>query len=176
MTPVELKCYQCIYFVEVKQVPENEGLFKYLCLAYPEGIPEDIRCWDAENPSATPRAHTSVQKDQKGDFVFEQRPPVRDLDITVDNILDYQIYDVSGLVGPFATTYELELFRGFIFDLDDNDSIKEFLRDGASLLTQEFLNDVFDLESTNEDIQEIIIRFQELINGALVSVSIGDGE
>lgn len=175
-TPVELKCYQCMYFTEVKIVPEEEGMFKYLCLAYPEGIPEDIRCWDVENPSAKPRPHTSIQDDQVGDFVFEKRLPERDIDLTADNILGYQMYDKYGLVGNFATTVDLELFRKYVFKLGEYYALKEFIDKGTSLITQELIDDIFLIKSEDKNLQKTITILQKLIDEAdtLVIISTGD--
>ena len=174
-TPVELKCFACSFFIDIVKVPIEEGMFKYICSAYPEGIPEDIRCWDANNPSTEPRPHTSVQEDQVGDFVFEQRSPERDLDITVDNILDYQIYDSLGIVGPFATTAELKYFREYVFRLDQYVPLKEFLKEGASLITQELTDDIFMLESSDKAIKKMLNVLKKLMDKADMVMIIGDG-
>ena len=163
-TPVELKCYQCVFFTEIKLVSEEEGFFKYLCLAYPEGIPEDIRCWEAEDPSAIPRPHISIQEDQVGEFVFEEKLPDRKINLTVDNILDYQLYDTRGIIGPFATTAELELFRKYLLSIDKYPALKDFIKRGASMVTQELVEDIFKIK--NVDNNKIIIALQSLIEQA----------
>ena len=175
-TPVELKkCFNCSFFIDIEDIPIEEGLFRYTCSAYPKGIPEDIRCWGADNPSTKPRAHTSVQEGQVGDFVFEQKPPERDLDITVDNILDYQIYDSLGIVGPFATTAELKYFREYVFRLDQYVALKEFLEEGASLITQELTDDIFMLESSDKAIKKMLNVLKKLIDKSDTVMIIGDG-
>lgn len=175
-TPVELKkCFDCIFFIEIELLSVEDGLFKYICSAYPKGIPEDIRCWGAENPSTEPRQHTSVQDDQVGDFVFEQKPLERDLDITVDNILDYQIYDSIGIVGPFATTAELKYFREYVFRLDQYVALKEFLEEGASLITQELIDDIFMLESSDKAIKKMLNVLKKLMDKSDMVMIIGDG-
>jgi len=64
-TPVTIECIECKFFKGIKM--EEEGIetsFIFLCPAFPEGIPEEIRSW--KNP------HTKVRDDQEGDFVFEE--------------------------------------------------------------------------------------------------------
>ena len=170
-TPAEIKCVRCAYFKGVKQIPLDEGLFKFLCSAYPKGIPEDIRCWDAENPSVKERPHISIQDDQVGDFIFKEKLPEEE----IDEIINYQVYDVNGMVGEFVTTSDLTNFREFIDDLEDNENIKEFINKGASLLTDGFINEVNKLKSEDEEIQATIDIFQDLVEKADTVVIINDG-
>lgn len=170
-TPAEIKCVRCAYFKGVKEVSLEQGLFVFLCSAYPKGIPEDIRCWDAENPSVKERPHTSVQDDQVGDFVFKEKPPEKE----IEEIINYQIYDINGMVGEFVTTSELTDFREFIDDLEDNENIKEFINKGASLLTEDFVNEIIKLKSEDEDIQSTIDILQDLVDKADTVVIINDG-
>lgn len=176
MTPAELKCFKCAYFTAIETVSEEEGFFKYICIAYPDGIPEDIRCWKTKNPSVKPRAHTSVQDDQVGDFVFEEKPLSKDSDLTEENILDYQIYDMTDLVGPFVNTADLEQFRKYLFKLGEYPALKELIEKGASVITQELMDDVFLIKNKNENIQKTITSLQKLIEKADTAVIISTGE
>lgn len=174
-TPAKLKCYECVYFIAAELVPEKEGFFKYLCIAYPKGIPEDIRCWEAENPSVKPRPHTSVQDDQVGDFVFEQKLSARSIELTVDNILDYQLYDARGLLGNFADVVDLEQFRKYVFRLGEYQALKELIDKGSSIVTQELIDDIFLIKSDDKNIQKTITTLQKLIEEADTVVIISDG-
>lgn len=174
-TPAKLKCYECVYFTAIELVPEKEGLFKYLCVAYPKGIPEDIRCWEAENPSAKPRPHTSVQDDQVGNFVFEQKPSSRNIELTVDNILDYQIYDINGFVGSLTTIAGLEQFRKYVFRFGEHQALKELIDKGVSIITQELIDDIFSIKSEDKNIQKTIAILQKLIEKADTAIIISDG-
>ena len=92
-----------------------------------------------------------------------------------DEIINYQIYDINGVVGEFVTTSELTNFRDFIDDLEDNENIKEFIDKGASLLTEDFVNDVNKLKSEDEEVQTTIDIFQDLVEKADTVVIINDG-
>ena len=131
-TPATIKCVNCVFFKGVEMISLNQGLFKYLCFAYPKGIPEDIRCWDAENPSTKERPHTSIQDDQVGDFVFRLRDYKKEY--SSNEIVNYQIYDVNGLVGEFITTFDLTKFRDFVDDLEGNEEVKDFVNKGNTLV------------------------------------------
>ena len=92
-----------------------------------------------------------------------------------DEIINYQIYDINGMVGEFVTTSELTNLREFIDDLEDNENIKEFINKGASLLTEDFINEVNKLESEDEEVQTTIDIFQDLVEKADTVVIINDG-
>jgi hypothetical protein len=108
--------------------------------------------------------------------ISKVKPTTEEVDITVDNILDYQIYDVNGFVGAFATTSDLKQFREFAFKLDGGIALKELLEAGASLITQELMDDIFMVKSDNRTVQKIIIILQTLIDKADTMVIISDGE
>lgn len=93
----------------------------------------------------------------------------------VDNILDYQIYDSLGIVGPFATTAELKYFREYVFRLDQYVALKEFLEAGASLITQELTDDIFMLESSDKAIKKMLNVLQKLMDESDTVMIIGDG-
>lgn len=90
-------------------------------------------------------------------------------------MLDYQIYDSIGIVGPFATTAELKYFREYVFRLDQYVALKEFLEEGASLITQELTDDIFMLESSDKAIKKILNILKKLMDEADMVMIIGDG-
>ena len=159
-----IKCVQCEYFKGVKQIPFEKGLFKYLCFAYPEGIPEMIRSWEMP--------HTSINKNQEGDFVFKLREEVEEV---VEEIVNYQIYDVNGVVGEFISTKKLKAFRDFLLTLKYYPNLKAFIDKGSSLLTEDFVGEVFKLSSPDKEMQNIITIFQDLVDKADTIVTINDG-
>lgn len=93
-----------------------------------------------------------------------------------EQMLDYQIYDVNGFVGVLAITSDLKQFREFVFKLDGSIALKELLETGASLITQELVDDISIIKSDNRAIQKIIIILQKAIDKADTMVIISDGE
>lgn len=92
-----------------------------------------------------------------------------------EEIINYQIYDVSGMIGEFATTSELTNLRDYIDDLEDNENTKEFINKGASLLTEEFVSEINKLKSEDNEIQSTIEILQYLVDKADTVVIINDG-
>jgi hypothetical protein len=62
---MKINCYDCEFWDTWKHVSEEKGILLYLCPAFPEGIPEDIRTWE--------KPHVEVRKDQRGEFVFTEK-------------------------------------------------------------------------------------------------------
>jgi len=68
-TPSDVRCVKCQHFQDVDLIPAeqpeiDEGVFVFICPAYPEGIPQDIL--DEED------LHDKVRKDQQGNLVFKR--------------------------------------------------------------------------------------------------------
>ena len=61
-TPVNIKSFTCQHFIEVEKTGKQSPFFKFICKAFPKGIPEEIRSWN--------KPHTSIREDQEGEFVF----------------------------------------------------------------------------------------------------------
>jgi len=63
-TPIEIKCFECKNFLEIKKNPKgSKTVFSFICKAFPKQIPEEIRNWR--------KPHKKVRNDQIGDFIFK---------------------------------------------------------------------------------------------------------
>lgn len=111
----------------------------------------------------------------KPKIVSTSKEPVSKVAQTLDKA-HYQVYDVNGLVGVFTTTLGLEQFRKYLFNLGEFAALKEFVKRGASVITQELTDDIFTIKSNDKNINKTIITLQKLIEKADTMVIINTGD
>jgi len=90
--------------------------------------------------------------------------------------MSYQLYDVKGYLGDFATADGLKQLREAIYSKGENAAF-EFLELGASLITDELEENLKDLikKIKEPSVKETLKNLIKLMNGAELAIIINDG-